>query len=81
MGHTLTVDLPEEVYESLVRTAEQTSQPPAAVAAQLLATVTKALVEDPLAQFIGAFDSRGSDWADRHDAHRGQSVMETSRGQ
>jgi hypothetical protein len=76
MGHALTVDLPEDVYESLLRTAREANQPPAAVAAQLLAEITKAAGEDPLARFIGAFDSQGSDWADRHDAHLAESVME-----
>lgn len=80
MGHKLTLDLPDEVYESLTRTAKETSQPPDAVAAQLLASVTQQVAEDPLERFIGAFDSRGSDWADRHDKHLGEAIVERHSG-
>ena len=80
MGHTLTLDLPDEVYESLVQTAKQTSQPPDAMAAQLLTAATQHPASDPLERFIGAFDSRGSDWADRHDKYLGHSPMGPSTG-
>ena len=80
MGHKLTLDLPDEVYESLSRTAKETSQSPDAVAAELLASVTRQAEEDPLEQFIGAFDSRGSDWADQHDRHLGGAVLPLRRG-
>jgi hypothetical protein len=36
MGHALTLDLPEDVYQGLIQQAEQTGQPPEAVAVQLL---------------------------------------------
>ena len=75
MGHKLTLDLPAEVYASLPRVAKETSQSPDAVAAELLASVTRQVAEDPLERFIGAFDSRGSDWADRHDRHLGEAFM------
>jgi hypothetical protein len=77
MGHTLTLDVPEDVYQSLQQQAEQTGQSPETVAVQLLATATQHQVEDPLDQFIGAFSSQGIDWADRHDAYLGQSVRDT----
>jgi predicted transcriptional regulator len=78
MGHTLTLELPDDVYESLLQVAQEASQPPNAVAAQLLTAATQHLSEDPLERFIGAFDSRGSDWADRHDVHLGRSAIATS---
>jgi hypothetical protein len=53
MGHTLTLNVPEDVYQSLQRQAEQTGQSPETVAVQLLATATQPHVEDPLEQFIG----------------------------
>ena len=79
MGHTLTLNVPEDVYQSLQRQAEQTGQSPETVAVQLLATATQPYVEDPLEQFIGAFNSQGIDWADHHDAYLGQSVRDTMR--
>jgi hypothetical protein len=74
MGHTLTLDMPEDVYQSLKQKAEQIGQLPEALAVQLLTTATQHQSEDPLEQFIGAFNSQGSDWADQHDTYLGQSV-------
>lgn len=79
MGHTLTIDIPEDVYQLLLQKAEQTGQPPEAVAVQLLTTVIQPQSTDPLEQFIGAFDSQGADWADRHDAKLGESIRDTMR--
>jgi hypothetical protein len=69
MDHPLTLNVPECVYRSLVRRAEESGQPPEVLAVQLLSAVTQPEVEDPLEAFIGAFDSRGSDWADHHDTY------------
>ena len=81
MGHTLTLELPEEVYQSLLQTAAQAGEPPEAVAVQLLTTATQRRAEDPLEPFIGAFNSEGSDWADRHDAYLGKAVRDTMHGE
>ena len=77
MGHTLTLDLPDQVYACLRQQAEQTGQSPEAVAAQWLATATQVAAEDPLEPFIGAFNSQGTDWADHHDAYLGRAVRNT----
>ena len=79
MSHTLTIDLPEEVYEPLKKTAEQRGQSPETVVVQWLTAAVQQLVDDPLEQFIGAFDSQGADWADQHDHYLGQSLAETRR--
>jgi hypothetical protein len=74
MGHALTLDVPEDVYQALVQKAEQAGQPPEDIAVQLLATATQHRGDDPLEQFIGAFRSHGGDWADRHDAYLGKAA-------
>ena len=79
MSHTLTLNVPENVYEPLRKTAEQSGQSPEGVALQWLAAAVQHLVEDPVEKFIGAFNSQGTDWADHHDQHLGQSVAETMR--
>ena len=79
MGHTLILDVPADVYQSLQRHAEQIGQSPETVAVQLLATATQPHIEDPLEQFSGAFSSQGVDWADHHDTYLGQSVRDTMR--
>jgi len=74
MGRTLTLDVPEDVYQSLIQQAKQTGQPPEAVAVRLLATATQHRVGGPLEQFIGAFHSHCADWADQHDAYLGKAA-------
>ena len=76
MGHSLTLDVPEDVYQSLIHKAEQTGQPPEAVAVQLLATATQHRIDDPLERFIGAFSSHGANWADQHDVYLGKAAKD-----
>lgn len=77
--HTLTLEVPEAVYEPLRKTAEQSGQSPEVLAVQWLTAAVQQLVEDPVEKFIGAFNSQGSDWADHHDRYVGQSIAETMR--
>lgn len=72
MGHTMTLNVPEELYRSLVQRAEEVGQEPESLAVELLTTATELGADDPLEAFIGAFSSQGSDWADRHDAYLGK---------
>lgn len=76
MSRTLTLEVPEDVYESLLEAAKQTGQLPETLAVQWLAQVPKKDVNDPLEQFIGAFNSHGSDWVANHDAYLGDAVMQ-----
>jgi hypothetical protein len=79
MTRPLTLELPENVYNSLAEKAKQESQSPESLAVQLLTTATQTVIDDPLEPFIGAFSSHGSDWADAHDKHLGLSVKEKMR--
>jgi hypothetical protein len=72
MERTLTLEVPEEVFESLRRKAKEAGQPPESLAIELLAAATRNFGEDPLEEFIGTFDGGGSEWADRHDEHLGR---------
>ncbi len=69
MTHALTLELPEHVYETLLKTAKRHGQRPEAVAVQWLATASESRLDGPLEQFIGAFSSNVPDWADRHDEY------------
>ncbi len=80
MHHTLTLDVPESVYTSLMQQADEAGQAPEVLAVQLLATATHSVTGDPLEEFIGAFNSQGLDWADQHDAHLGRALKETMNG-
>lgn len=71
MSHTLTLEVPEDVYELPLKTAQQTGQRPESLAVQWLTQATKEDAIDPIEQFIGAIDSHGSDWVEQHDAYLG----------
>lgn len=73
MERTLTLEMPEDVYELLRRKAEQAGQPPESLAIELLAAATRPdSEEDPLEQFIGAVGGEDGEWADRHDDYLGR---------
>ena len=76
MGHLLQLEVPEAVYETIMRSAEQTGQEPEDVAVRLLVSAAENLVEDPLEAFIGAFPSDIADWGDHHDRYLGASLLE-----
>ena len=72
----LQIEVPEEVYESLKRSGEQTGQQPEAVAVRWLVSATEHLEDDPLETFIGAFPSNIADWGDDHDKYLGAAILE-----
>lgn len=77
MSHTLTIEVPDNLYEPLRRTAAQSGQSPEALVTQWISLAVQQQADDPLEQFIGAFPSQGSDWADRHDQYLGKAVADT----
>ena len=81
MSHTLSLELPDDVHKALLDKAKQVGKSPEAFAVQLLASATATPMHDPLEQFIGAFSSHGSDWADEHDTYLGQSGIESMPGE
>lgn len=76
MRHTLTLEVPEGLYESLLEAAKQSGQPPEMLAIQWLAQVPQKDVDDPVEQFIGAFNSHGSDWIEKYDTYLGDAAMQ-----
>jgi hypothetical protein len=76
MEHKLVLEVPEDVYELLTKTAEETGQPPEVMAAQWLVDLTRNLAEDPLEKYIGAFRSDIPDWAEEHDRYIGEAILE-----
>ena len=81
MERTLTLEVPEEVFEPLAKAAEQTGQTPEELAVQWLTNVARQFAEDPVEKFIGAFDSGVTDWADQHDKYIGEQLMKELRGE
>ena len=81
MGYALLLELPAEIYEPLVKTAQQSGHTPEELATAWLANVIRQTREDPLERFIGSFHSDVLDWADQHDTYLGQELLIQMQGQ
>jgi hypothetical protein len=75
MEYTLKLEMPESVYEPLVKVAEQRGQSPEELACEWLIMAIRAATEDPVENFIGAFKGAVPDWADQHDRYIGQTLI------
>ncbi len=80
IGHALLLELPEEIYQPLVKTAQQSGHTPEELVTIWLTTVVRQTLQDPLEQFIGAFHSQVPDWADEHDMYLRQELFEQMHG-
>ncbi|MGL5924415.1 hypothetical protein [Chroococcidiopsis sp.] len=78
MGQKIVLDIPEDIYKSLLEIAEQTGQTPEELAIQQLIAATQKQVDDPLEQFIGAFNSNIPGWTEQHDRYLGRSHQDTT---
>jgi hypothetical protein len=78
--HTLTLEIPEQVYEPLAKAAEQSGRTPEEMALECLANVAARIQNDPIERFIGAFDSGVTDLGTRHDDYIGQSLLRDEQG-
>jgi hypothetical protein len=81
MGHTLVLELPEEVYEPLAKTADQSGKSPEEIAVHWLVTAARQSSDDPVEKFIGALSSTVPDWADQHDKYIGRAIMQETKGE
>ncbi len=79
MSHIIELKLSESVHESLTKQAISSGMSTEALAESLLIEAAKSFNDDPLEKFIGAFDSKGSDWADQHDKYIGQEAIEDAQ--
>jgi hypothetical protein len=77
---SLSLELPEDLYASLAKIAEQEGKPPEELASQWLAIAIRSLTPDPLDNLIGSMNSGIPDWGDRHDWYIGQAILESMRG-
>jgi hypothetical protein len=81
MNHTLQLEIPENLYEPLVKVAAKMGRTPEELALVWLATAVQQFEEDPLEKFIGAFSSNIPDWADQHDQYIVQGLVDTEHPQ
>lgn len=75
MGYTLTLEVPENIYEPLAKAAQQSGQPLEVLAVEWLATGMHTIAHDPLEEFIGTFASDLPDWTEKHDEYLGRTLL------
>jgi hypothetical protein len=80
MTHTLILEVPDEVFVPLAKTAQETGATLEKLAVEWLAAASRKGEDDPLEEWIGAFASTVPDWADQHDKYIGQALMDELRG-
>ncbi len=81
MTHSLTLDLPEEIYQPLLNTAMQNGKRVEEIAVEVLASVRKTKVADPFEKFIGSIKSDITDLAENHDKYIGENLAKDLNGE
>jgi hypothetical protein len=76
MNHILNLELPEDIYQPLIKIAEQKGGSPDELAIECLKSVLLKITDDTIEKFIEAFHSNIPDWADQHDKYLGQTQMD-----
>jgi hypothetical protein len=73
MSQTLTLNLPDEIYNALVQACRDRGELPETVAAQLLADA----LSDPLVSLFGCLEYSPPDVAEKHDEYIGVAIVRT----
>lgn len=81
MSHTLKLELPEDIYQPLVKNAKRKGRSPEETAVEFLKSIVEKWEDDPIEKLIGAFQSNIRNWADEHDKYLGQSLMKEMKRQ
>lgn len=71
MRHILSIEIPDEMYEPLVQTAQKTGRTAEELATQWLLLAIHNTMTDPIEKFIGVFPTNIANWADEHDTFLG----------
>ena len=81
MPKTLTIELPDEIYEGLQKLAEKCKTTPERIAADWVVFQADQVLNDPLEKWIGAIDTGVIGWGERHDELLGEALMRKVRGE
>jgi len=74
MSKVLTLQIRDDVYEPLLKKANQIGQTPEQIAIEWIENQIKTLTDDPLLQLAGICESKITNVSDRHDEYIGQSL-------
>ena len=81
MTYSLVLEVPENIYQPLAEEAVAKGRKVEEIALERLVKDGPQQINDPFAKFIGAFDGKGMDWANRHDEYPGESLRRELRGE
>jgi hypothetical protein len=81
MIRVIVLEISEEIYQPLVKTAQQSGYTPEELATNWLVASIPQTLQDPLERFIGGFHSNVIDWVDQHDLYLGQELLEQMQNQ
>ncbi len=76
MAKAITLQIPDHLYEPLLKRAKQIGEKPEQIVLLWIECAVKRFTDDPLLQLAGAFESDKTDVSERHDHYIGQSVRD-----
>ncbi len=80
MTHSLTLEVPDKLYRSIVEKAAKNGKQIEEIALDRLAKDEEPeIVDDPFDKFIGSLDTDIHDWADDHDKYIGEALYRELR--
>jgi hypothetical protein len=80
MAHTLTLNIPDDVYQGLLKTAEEIGRTPEELAGKWVATAVQDICDDPLLKLAGTLECGISDLSERHHDYIGEGLMRKLSG-
>ena len=82
MTHSITVEVPDKLYRSIVEKAAKNGKQIEEIALDRLAKGDEPeIVDDPFEKFIGSLHTDIPDWADNHDKYIGEALYRELRGE
>jgi hypothetical protein len=80
MTHPITLEIPDDVYQPLLRLAQEKGQTVESVASACLAESVTPVPGSRLRRWIGAGSSNVVDATLRHDDYLGQAILDVGQG-
>ncbi len=74
MAHSVTLNIPDNLYYSLLEISNKTGKKTDELMIEYLQAMIVNKEDDPLEEFIGAVNSNISDWTENHDIYLGKSL-------
>ncbi|MDV3002951.1 MAG: hypothetical protein N5P05_004606 (plasmid) [Chroococcopsis gigantea SAG 12.99] len=76
MTHFVTLNIPDNLYCSLLKISNKTGKKTDELMIEYLQAMIKSTEDDPLEDFIDSINSNVSDWTENHDFYLGKSLSQ-----